>query len=335
MMVAVPFLFTGQSAVTAYVSFVVLQSFVASVGNPGASSLLGDVVPIRVRGRFLGTQMMAANVVRIAMVPLAGLIIKSIGGIPGYQVSFLLAALIGFSATSFYARVPEPPAPEGRRREGHPATSFLAGLPSLAAQRPFVLFCLVNIVLSFGVNLSGPFFTVYMVKDLGFEVDTISIIVTVSAVITAVGYGIAGRLIDRYGVDKISAISLILVPFLPVAWMFAHTPLQVILARGYGSIAWAGFQVALTPLLLRISPPELRTQAIALFHMVNAVPAMLAPLAAAWIYTNMGFQSNLLFSAIGRGLGGALLLYVVLRGMLNRPGEIDEGDSAQPSVTAA
>jgi MFS family permease len=106
---------------------------------------------------------------------------------------------------------------------------------------------------------------------------------------------------------------------MPVGWIFARTPLQVIMVRAYGFIAWAGFHVAATPLLLRITPPRYQSQFIAYFGTINSVAAIIGPLLASWVYTNYGFTTNLALSAGGRGLGALFFLLLYLKGGLREP----------------
>ena len=158
-----------------------------------------------------------------------------------------------------------------------------------------------------------------MVETLGFEVDTISLISTVSTVFNVIALRFAGPLVDRKGADRVTAISMLLVPLMPIGWIFARTPIQVVMVRAYGFIAWAGFHVAATPLLLRITPPRYQSQFIAYFGMINSVAAIIGPLIASWVYTNYGFTTNLALSALGRGLGAVFFLLLYLKGGLREP----------------
>jgi hypothetical protein len=65
--------------------------------------------------------------------------IAAIGGIAGYQVAFIVTALIGFVATSFYARIPEPRGAEGRAAQGQ-GVDFGGGIRRMMQDRGFVFF---------------------------------------------------------------------------------------------------------------------------------------------------------------------------------------------------
>ena len=325
----VPLFFTGDSGVVILVSLFALQAFAANISMPAWRSLFGNIVPLPIRGRYMGLRMMGTNVLAVAIVPLAGWMIRGIGGIGGYQVAFVIAALAGFVATLCYARIPEKvDTQEGEQRDADDG-GFFDGMRLFVRTKPFLFFCLINWVWTLGIQISGPFFSVHMVETLGFQVDTIALIATVSTVFNIVAMRIAGPLIDRKGAARMTAISMLLVPLMPVGWIFATTPLEVIIVRAYGFIAWAGFHVAATPLLLRITPPKYQSQFIAYFGTINSIAAIIGPLIASWIYSNLGFNTNLALSAAIRGLGGLLFLLLYLRGGLR------ETDAATATIGIA
>jgi len=157
-MAAIPFLLQGNWAVGMVVALIALQSFSDTLSGPAANSLFGDIVPAGVRGRFLGLQSIVSNVVGMAIVPLAGLLIKRIGGISGYQFSWMMAALVGFGATFSYSRIPEPPSREKHASAGGAWQDFVEGWRVFGRDRRFVAFCLVNFVWNFRRQLRRAVF---------------------------------------------------------------------------------------------------------------------------------------------------------------------------------
>ncbi len=308
LLACLPFVFQGQIAVNVFVLLIAIQAFSDTLSGPAANSLFGDILPRPLRGRFIGAQMIASNIVRMATVPLAGWLIKSVGGISGYQLAWLLAALVGFCATSFYARIPEPATIEGQDQQGGALQGFIEGWRVFARDRRFVLFCAMEFIWNFGISLAGPFFQVHMVKDLGFGVDTIANLVMVTTPVNIIALRLAGELVDRKGALPVMRVSMLIVPFLPIVWIFARVPWHVALVQCYGFISWAGYHVAVTPLILTITPPAYRSRYIAILNTINSVAAILAPLIAGWVYTNWGFTANGILSGVGRGLGGLLFL---------------------------
>lgn len=331
-MAAIPFLLSGDAAVSTFVALAAIQAFAGTVSIPAANSLLGDVVPVSIRGRYLGAQMMVTNLVRMACVPAAGWLIKLVGGVSGYQVAWFVAALTGFVATGFYARIPEPETVEGRRLPGTTPAGFAKGWRVFVADRRFGLFCAINFVWTFGIQISGPFFTVHMVEDLGFGVDTVAFLATVATVVNVVAYRAMGGLVDRKGPAVMTAISMLLVPLMPLLWILARTPLHVALVQSYGNLAWSGFRVAATPLILMLTPPEQRSRYVAIFNTINGLATVLGPLPASWIYAQWGFTAVAAISGAGRMLGGVLFFWLLKSGGLEtKPAEVG---AAAPGVAA-
>lgn len=320
-MAAIPFFLSGTPAVSTFVALAAIQAFFNSVSVPASNSLLGDVVPISIRGRYLGAQMMVMNLARMACLPLAGWLIGAVGGVSGYQVSWFVAAVVGFVATGCYAAIPEPESVEGRSAGGTGPSGLGDAWRVLTTDRRFMLFCATNFIWNIGVQLAGPFFTVHMVSDLGFSVDTVALLVTVTTGVTVVAYRAVGGLVDRKGPALMTAISMLLVPLMPVLWIAARTPLHAGLVQSYGNVAWAGFRVAATPLLLMLTPPEQRSRYVAVFNTINGLATVLGPLPASWIYAQWGFNAVAAASGAGRMLGGILFLWLLKSGALQEPSE--------------
>jgi len=312
----VPFVVSGQAAVVLFVGLMALQSLTASVGMPAWSSLLGDLVPLRIRGRYLGSKMMFNNIAVMVTLPLAGWLVSEIGALGGFQTVWLLAAVVGFAATSMYWRVPEPEA--GTSGSTESGGGMGAGFRHLRHDRRFALFCGINFAWSLGIQLAAPFFTVHMAETLGFASDTIAYLATVTTAANVLALRYAGALVDRYGAVKMTAISMLLVPLMPLMWIVGRTPLHIGLIKVYAFLAWAGFRVAATPLLLSLAPDEYRSQYVAIFSTVTGLANVLGPLPATWLYGRFGFTSNLLASAGGRLFAGLLFLWLMRSGTLTR-----------------
>ena len=319
------------TAVTCVLVLTAIRSFMNSVSMPPFNSLFGDLVPPPIRGRVTGIRMMASSAVTVLMLPIAGYLIESIGGIQGYQTTLIIASVLGFGATAFYARIPDIQGEESTRQ---PAGGFVQGLKAFTRDRGFILFCAINFIWTLGIQLSGPFFSVHMVENLGFGIDTIALLATIVTVFNVFALRFAGPLVDKHGAGKITAIAMLLVPLMPVAWMFAQTPMEVGAARVYGVLAWAGVHVAAMPLILQISPARYRSQYIAIFNTLNGLAAVLGPLPAAWLYASYGFNTNLLISALVRGLGAVLFLVAFLRGVFGMA-EASASEAAAPQTERA
>ncbi len=308
----VPLLFDGLTAVIVVIVLMCIRSLAGSISGPPAQSLQGDIFPPGIRSRWNSLAMVTGSVITVGVVPLAGFIIRFISGAAGYQTTMLLAAVLGFVATWFYSQIPEP---ESAERQSNSRTKAKGGgWAAFLSDRRFLLYCGVQFVWQFGIQISGPFFTVYMREGLGFSVDTIALLATATAVVNIFALAMAGKLVSDKNYAKMTAIGMLLVPFMPLSWYFAHSAWGVLGAKAYGVIAWACVHVAGLPLILSITPREHRAQFIALANAVSAIAAIIVPIPAGWIYAAYGFRVNLLLSAAGRGVAALMFLAMYLRG---------------------
>jgi MFS family permease len=319
-----PLLVVRSGPVVAMVlALAAIRAFMGSVSVPPFNSLLGDLTPTAIRGRITGARMMAASAVTVLTLPVAGFLIQNIGGVGGFQVTLMLAALFGFAATAFFARIPEV---QGEESRAAASAGFAEGLRHFRHDKTFVLFCIINFVWTLGLQISAPFFSVHMVETLGFGVDTISLLATITTLCNVFVVRFAGNLVDKKGAERVTALGMLLVPLMPLGWILARTPFTVGLVRIYGIIAWAGVHVAAMPLMLRITPARYRSQFIAIYNTINGIAAIIGPLPAAWLYATYGFNSNLILSAAVRLVGALLFLIALLRGSL--------GEGETPSTRA-
>ena len=311
-----PLLFHGLTAVLIVIGLMCVRSLAGAWSGPPHNALQGDILPLGIRRRWNSLSMVTGSVIAVGVVPLAGWIIRGVSGAAGYQVTMLIAAVLGFVATAFYSRIPEPEGAEGEARGRHKGLAG-SGWGAALKDRRFIIFCAIQFVWSFGIQISAPFFTVYMRDDLGFGVDTIALLATGTAIGNIVAVTVISRLVDDKNVAKWTAIGMLVVPLMPMAWYLVSTPWGVLAAKVYGVAAWACVQVSSLPLILSITPREHRAAFIALTNSITAIAAIIVPIPAGWIYEAYGFKTNLLLSATGRGLAGLMFLVMYLRGAFN------------------
>lgn len=120
-----------------------------------------------------------------------------------YSASFAAAGLAGFIGLSFLARVPEPP----MARTG-PALPLPAMLRAPFFDRNFRRLIVFMASWNFASNLAAPFLTVYLLKQLGYGLDTVTALWAGSQIANAFTLYSWGRLSDRLSNKAILATAL-------------------------------------------------------------------------------------------------------------------------------
>ena len=107
----IPFLiFQPAVAIAAIIVLDGFRSFTANLANPGWTSMVADLVPESMRGRFFASRNTAMGLAAILIAPLAGRIISTANIrldslFAGYQVVFLFAFLFGLVSTIFAKQI--------------------------------------------------------------------------------------------------------------------------------------------------------------------------------------------------------------------------------------
>jgi MFS family permease len=140
----------------------------------------------------------------------------------------------------------------------------------------FLRFLLYSALWSFAVNLSAPFFNLYLLGDLNLDVSVVTLYGSLGAGANLLMLMFWGRLADRIGNRPLMIFVGILVALTPLLWLEAGTapiflwawfPLLHIL----GGATWAAIDLCSGNLMMAVTP--LRNQSI-YFAIAAAVPGI-------------------------------------------------------------
>ncbi|MBK9054053.1 MAG: hypothetical protein IPL78_25000 [Chloroflexi bacterium] len=92
-----------------------LRAFLFNLSNPAWTSMVADIVPDFMRGRYFGSRNTTTmGIAALLVAPLAGMIIRQLNGLGdqpylGFQVVFFCAFVFGTISTLSFHRISEPP----------------------------------------------------------------------------------------------------------------------------------------------------------------------------------------------------------------------------------
>ncbi|WP_373542077.1 MFS transporter [Chamaesiphon sp.] len=199
--------------------------FLGALGSAPWLSWLAVLVPRPLRGRYFGQRNSAANLTNLISVPLMGLAISQWRGgeIEGYGVVLMLGIGAGIVSLWFQNFMVDINPQTGQRCESPPTMS--KSLPQTAQsidfwQDPnFLKFLLYFTLWTFSVNLSAPFFNVYLLDELNLNISQVSIYNSLSAGANLLLLLYWGRLADRIGNRAILLGVGIIFAVFPILWL--------------------------------------------------------------------------------------------------------------------
>lgn len=260
-----------------------LISFFTAMRAPAWSSLMGDTVPDDMRGSYFGRRNMIAGLAGLTATLAAGAVLGSYG----FSFIFLVSVILGLASVYFFARMYEPPTPIAY----HYRHSFTLNLNQLAASirvnRNFALFTLFLSSISFAVHIAGPFFAVYMLRDLNISYLWFGALVSFEALVTLLFQPYWGRISDRYGERKVLAVTGIMVCFVPLLWLFVSSPFHILIVNFFSSFAWSGFDLVAFNFLLAVTPGEKRPQYVANHNFLRGIATFAGALAGAFLVSRI------------------------------------------------
>ena len=316
-----PFLFDAPFAVYFAIGLKILADGMTNLGIPAWTSLSADIVPLQSRGRYFGARNMAMGAANMVTILLIGFLLTRMDSLTGYQIVLALAFLIGLGATYSYARIDEPPRTTAiKERQSYRPAELIK---IFTTDKTFLAFSAHAMVWNIALAIAGPFFNVHMVQNMNATAVMVGLVTMVSSLTSLPGLRLFGQLSDRIGPRRVQLMTGLLIPLLPLAWIFITHPWQAMVVNVFGGFLWAGYNLASFNYLLLLIPADQRERYTALYQIVVMAASAGGAAMGGLVATQWGFTTNFALSAAGRAL--AILIFVLfvrqvkVRPMLEEP----------------
>jgi len=303
-LVFVPILFKGWNLVWIAIALSVIRDSMGNLGYPSWMTVTHEIVPMEGRGRFFGARNFVMGVTGIIFTLLAGKLISIFVAPLGYQIALGIAFVLGASSTFSYLHINEttpevPPPPK-------PVISIKKLSEVLHGQSQFVAVVLTSALWNFSINITGPFFNVYLVQNLKFSTAVIGFLAVISSISGLFVQNKIGAIADRLGPRRLQLVSMALIPLLPLAWTLASQVWQIALINLAGGILWGAFNLAQFNLLLASMPKDQIPRFSAIYQIVITLSLSAGALAGSYVIKHWGFVAIFLISALLRWVATGL-----------------------------
>jgi MFS family permease len=260
--------------------------------------MTADVVPLSWRGRYFATRNFVMGLASMAMTFGIGQLITWLGEPVGFQWALGLAFIFGMIASGFFSRIRD--YSEKDQRTPIQSYSIRSLVDTLRLDRNFASFCGFTVLWTFSLNLAGPFFNVYLAKDLGATAAIIGFVLVAGKISSLPAQRFFGSLADRWGSRKLMKLIVFIIPILPISWYFVKAPWQAIPVSTVGGILWAAMNLASFNMLLDISTQSNRARYSALYQISVALSTAIGAFVGGFIADLWGIPLVFILSGIGR-----------------------------------
>ena len=279
-----------------------------ALGSAAWLSWLAALVPRRLRGRYFGVRNSAASLTCLIAVPIAGVIVSTYprGTIEGYGFVLLLGIIAGLVSLGYQWQMADIN-PQTQKQLAEIAAQDLAiesdqptGISQVITSPilqdgNFLRFLLYFSLWMFAVNLSAPFFNLYMLDNLAIDVAGVTAYNSLTAGANLVMMLFWGRLADRFGNRALLLLVGVLVAVTPLFWlatgantvsMWLWLPLLHILSGG----TWAAIDLCNNNIQLGIASVKQQASYFAVAAAIAGVSGALGTTAGGYLaqFANYG-----------------------------------------------
>ncbi|MBC1223021.1 MFS transporter [Nostoc sp. UCD121] len=297
---------TGHQVVQLTLVILLVANIIEAFGRAPWLGWSAVLVPQRLRGRYFGFRNSILGLTNLVGVPLLGLAVSAWPGgtLQGYGTVLVLGIILGLISVvcQFWMTDINPQLLKvGDSDTSHPQTQGIDF--SLFKDANFLKFVLYLSIWCFAVNISAPFFNLYMLDNLDIDISVVTIYHGLGTGANMLMLLLWGKLADRIGNRPLLLLVGVLVAVTPLLWLLVGRnqisfwiwlPLLHILAGG----TWAAIDLCTNNLMMGIAPLRYQSSYF-------AIAGAIAGITGAMGITVGGFLATL------PGAAGLLGLFVI------------------------
>jgi MFS family permease len=267
-------------------AYFALISLTQSLAGVSWLSWIQEWIPERLRGKYFGSRNRVIGLVTVAFILLVGELFSRYGeSMLAFQIILGVTALFRLLSIYLLTHIYTPWSnPEKMIHEGGGSGRFR----ELLRNGPFRVYLMFAAVLAFCFSLTGPFAPVYMTEYLAFSVSRQTHLLILASMASALTMPIWGRLCDRFGCRPVIIVTGILWMLQNYLWVIL-TPATTWLLYPmwiWGGGLSAGVILGGFNLVLKLTPPHLKSTGVSLHLGVTSLAAAFAPIITGWLITS-------------------------------------------------
>ena len=280
-----------------------LWAFYSASGNmtgPAWNSLIGDLVPEKVRGSYFGFRNQRSGWITVISMLIGGCILYLARmcqiELLGFALLFIFAGFARLESGFWLSRYDEP---------GYvisAADQFtLWNFIRRIRHSNFAKFVLFFALMNGAAAISGSYFTLYLLRDLKCTYLTFSTLITLQLLSQYFFMNHWGQLCDEFGNKRILTFCTSGVCFSGVVWILSDNFWYMVAAQLYAGLFWAGFNLAGANFLFDAVKPTKRAQCATYLSLINSAAVCIGTYIGGIAVTHLPDQFLVYNSILGSG----------------------------------
>ncbi|GHV25887.1 MFS transporter [Clostridia bacterium] len=254
--------------------------------NVGFYSLVSDIVPMHIRGRYFASRSTLSLIASVITGILVSQLIDRTSGYTGYTIALIVAGIFGAVDICCYLRVkwPQMKLPESK------PTPLVTMVRAVFRHKQFRTIMFIMTYYGFAVNLGAPFYNVYMLEVVKMTYTQVTLINQVLPNIIAV-FIISwwGRRMDSFGNKPVLNATGLFMMIYPLLWMFSGVGsfFMIIVLNIFTGMLSNAFDLSNQNLYMNAAPDTNRSMFISVYFAVTQLLGnALGNLTGGWLLEN-------------------------------------------------
>ena len=268
--------------------FLLTSALLMPLVNVPFFSLAADLVPMDIRGSYFAVRSRIATMFGVAGGILTAWFLDTFTGFNSYAFVFTLSAIMGTLDIVCFFGVKFPPMAKPEQSE-----KFTHMLSRVIKNKGYMKFILFMTLWQFSVNLSGPFYLVYLRNVVSLSNTLITVLIQIlPSVCSIIIVGRWGRAIDAHGNKTVMQITNGILCLAPFIWIFtSDNAIAVFMVAAIGFMQgclFSGFEIGSNNIMLGHAPQANRSMYIAVYFMVTSMIGIgVANATGGWLLDNV------------------------------------------------
>lgn len=300
--------------------------------GPAWNTWIGTLVPVPIRARFFAWRTRLVQAGTLLGFVGAGMALQygnSRGAtLLAFAALFAAAGLSRFVSAIALARKTEPVAPSGADR--HVSLREFASRIGRRADGKFLLYLMA---VQAAVQLSGPFFTPYMLKQMKLSYVSYMILVASAFAAKMLSLPWLGHMAHRYGARKLLLWGAIGIMPLSAMWLVSNNFGFLVVLQVIGGVAWAGYELAWFLLFFEMLPKEERTSVLTTFNFGHSLASVIGSLVGGAVLLSLGERREVYLGIFAASAVLRFLAFWLLRPRFAAPPKAVPQRTARPTLS--
>lgn len=279
---------------------------VVAVCNSFASnfwvSIMKDVVPAGISGRFYGRRNLVSSLAAMSMTYLYSFILDNVQGRKGFLIITSIAAVFALLDFLVLAMHYIPP----RKEPSYSVGIFLRPLKDIQF-RKFILF---SFTWNFALAISSPFFSYHQIVNLKLDYSFMSLMTIINSLTLMAFYLLWGKITDDIGGFDIAQFTIGVTIFLPLTWVLINPNTVFLIPANQiiSGFAWSGVNLTLFTTMISLFPGDRAEAYFAVLSFANGAGALMGSLLGGTLAI---YLKRLSFDFLGFEFFGIQFLFVL------------------------